>query len=133
MSISLTHSLTYLTLLAVVSSAIASSGNRDRLVKFPSKQILQESMHKAGFAHFVEKTKILDIVDAGLVPLGVAMRLECELYDYDEYMSQGRTAQETGLMKVMMQMRKSEMLEILLQNDAAALAELQVHGIYEPR
>ncbi len=128
MSYSFTHSLTLLAFFA--SASVTFTANHDRFVKFPTKEVLQESFHKAGLSHFMEKTKIEDIVNCKLVPLGVAMRLECKLYDYNEYMkSGGQNPEQARMFQAMMEMSKPQMLEILLQADPAAREELKSHGL----
>ncbi len=131
MSKSLTHTLTLLTF--VVSAFVAMASDKPN-VRFPSKEVLRESLAKAGLDHFMEKTRIENIVDDQLVPFGVAVRLDIALYDYNENLKQGvQNAQRAGMMAMMMEMRRSEILEILLQADAAALEQLQVAGLYKPR
>lgn len=112
--------------------AIASETESDKLVRFPTKEVLRRSLHEADLSHFMEKTKIEDIVDDELVAFGVAVRLEQKLWDYNEYMQHGRQGGQ-NMIAVMMQMRKNKILEILLQNDQQALEELKDAGLYNPK
>ena len=58
--------------------------------------------------------------------------LELEL-ENENLKQGGQNAEQAGVMVTMVQRRKSEILEILLQADPAALAALRSAGMYEPR
>jgi len=112
----------YLSLLVFfVSSGRASE---QKTIKMPNKAILEERLSKAGFDHFLEKTKIKELAGRDLYPLGVAIAVETALYDYNENLKQ-------PMMARMMQLRKPQLLEVLLEDDPAALQELADAGIYQ--
>ena len=120
----ITHSFTLLTFLVLASVATASDSSQKYIVTFPSREILRESFKRMGMDHFVEKTQIDKIAERKLIPLAVSNLLECAIYDYLE---------DNPVMRMMMQMSKSDILEILLQADSKALEELESRGIYRRR
>ena len=70
---------------------------------------------------FAEKTHIANIVDRKLVPLGVAIAVECALSDYEK---------DSGRMIAMMtRMNLPIIYSVLLQSDPKALEDLKAQGI----
>jgi len=92
----------------------------------PTADILQKRLSEAGFDHFIEKTTIIkQLAGREIVALGVAMIIETSLYDYNEYNLKGMPEEMARTMQTLMQMRKPQLFESLLQDHPAALAELQ--------
>ena len=114
--------------LLLSSCFIASCGaaqQNEKILKMPDATTLQKRLNEAGFEHFVEKTDIVkNLADRDLYPLGVAVSVETALYDYSEYLKQ-------PMMARMMQMRKPQLLEVLLKDHPAALQELADEGVYK--
>jgi hypothetical protein len=54
--------------------------------------------------------------------LGVALRVELALYDYNEYLKQ-------PMLATIMNMRKPEIIKTILQDSPDALAELKQHNL----
>jgi len=97
----------------------------DKVVIMPSKEILSQKLVKHDLKHFMEKTELVtSLADKKLQPLGVAMLLELALDGY----SRSVESMQVG---VMMQVSKSDIFEVLLQDAPTALQELAVCGLYE--
>ena len=110
-----------LTMLAAGSLCMAM----DKTIKLPDAAVLKTRLCNAGLDHFVEKTKIdTDLANKELYPMGVAVAVETHLYDYNEYLKQ-------PMMAAMMQMRKPEIIEILLKDHPNAIQQLKTDGILQ--
>ena len=113
--------------LLLSSCFIASCGaaqENEKILKMPDATTLQKRLNEAGFEHFVEKTNIVkNLADEELYALGVAGEVETALYDYNENLQQPMIAR-------MMQMRKPQLLEVLLADYPAALQKLADKGVY---
>lgn len=92
-------------------------------IQLPSAEILGKRLSENGLGHFMEKTKIdKDLGGRQLYPLGVANAVETALYDYDQYLKQPQIA-------VLMQTRKPQIIEIILQDHPEAIKDLEERGI----
>lgn len=96
------------------------------IVNRPSAlNVLAKPFNDKGFQHFIEKTKIdKDLANRELYPLGVIMAIETHLYDYNEYL-------KNPMMSRLMQMRKPEIIDILLQNHPEAIRNLVNQGVLQ--
>lgn len=125
-------SLYFAAIISLASNlAIASKNESNKFVQFPKKEVLRRSLYDAGLSHFVEKTSIEDIVDEELLALDVAIRLKEKLLDYNQYMQKYGQKRHADMVAALMQGRKDNILEILLQNDQQALDELEAAGLYK--
>lgn len=94
-------------------------------IKLPSAEKLNKYLCKNGFNHFVEKTNIdKDLGEKELYPLGVAVAVETHLYDYAEYVKNPMTS-------VMMQMRKQQLIECILQDSPKGTTEALIQQLKE--
>jgi hypothetical protein len=117
--------------LLVLSLTMLAAGNlcmaMDKTIKLPDAAILRTRLCNAGLDHFVEKTKIdTELANKELYPMGVAVAVEAHLYDYNEYIW------KQPMIAIMMQMRKPEIIEILLKDHPDAIAKLKTDGIIIP-
>ncbi|MEX0940302.1 MAG: hypothetical protein WDZ41_03005 [Candidatus Babeliales bacterium] len=88
-------------------------------VKLPSAEILTKRFEGKGFDHFIEKTNIVEeLADKTFESVGVALKIELALHDYNENLQQ-------PMMSIMMQMRKPEIFEIVLKDSPEAIEELK--------
>src|SRR3990167_9248815 len=122
---SLTHSLTFLTLLACNSAAMTSQFSSTRSVQFPPREVVSQQMKDAGLGYFVEKIKVLDLIQDRMSLLNVTRAIEHALDDYDECLKKNNSEQNACMMRMVMEESKHQMYEILLQNDPEALQALK--------
>jgi hypothetical protein len=86
-------------------------------LKMPAESILNDRLHGQGFDHFMEKTGIVQrIAGQELHPGGVVLAVELALHDYDEVLKKGMPAAMARQMSFLMQMRKSQLLDAILQD-----------------
>lgn len=94
-------------------------------ITMPSAEVLKQRLNDAGFTHFIEKTSIVkDLAGQQKEVLGVATSVDLALYDYSENL-------KNPMMARMMEMRKPQLLQALLQDHPAALKELADRGLYK--
>ncbi len=94
-------------------------------IQLPSAETLNKYLCEDGFDHFVEKTKIdKDLGNKKLYPLGVAVLVETHLYDYAEYL-------KNPMMTAMMQMRKQQLIECILQDSPKEVIEALIKQLKE--
>lgn len=96
-----------------------------KAVTLPSAQVLQKRLGDLGLQHFLEKSK-LDTRLGGQekYPMGVAVDVELALYDYAQYLGNPMTSR-------ILQMRKSEIIEAILQDYPEAITDLQNKGLLD--
>lgn len=100
------------------------------LVTLPNKQTLTQRLASIGLDHFIEKTKIVSqLAGQEKEALGVAIAVECALYDYNEYLTQSMPDKQSRMMATLMNMRKPQIIEAILQDSPDALAELKQHKL----
>ena len=96
-----------------------TSSSDKGLITLPKASVLKERLEKGGFQHFLEKTKIDEkLADKKLKPLGVLLAVELSLYDYVQDLN-------NPMMSTMMQMRKPQLIEIILKDSPKALEKLK--------
>lgn len=104
-------------------SSSETASTESEVLTLPSVQVLKQRLAAHGFDHFEEKTQIAEKLGGQKkVPMGVAVAVELALHDYAQNL-------QNPMIAFMMQMRKPELLEILLQDFPDALTELRAHGL----
>ena len=97
------------------AGVFSPSYSMQQLLKMPKESILNDRLQEQGFDHFMEKTGIVQrIAGRDLYPGGVVMAVELALADYDENLKKGMPAAMARQMSVIMQMRKSQLLDAIL-------------------
>ena len=87
------------------------------LVTLPGKDVLKSRLRAQGFDHFVEKTKIIDMLaDQEKEVMGVIIAVELSLADYAEYLKQ-------PMMVRMMEMLKPQLIKAILEGNDEAIKE----------
>lgn len=113
----------------LVSFAVCACSERrqDKIIKMPNVAILQKRLNEEGFQHFVENTRIIELLaDQEKKALGVVMIVDCALYGYDKNLGQLVISETVS-------MRRSHLLEVVLQDHPDALQELADKGLYQNR
>jgi hypothetical protein len=106
-------------------STAGISNAMEPIIELPSAQILRERLQAKGLSHFAEKTEIdKELGNQKLYPSGVVLAVEQALYDYDKYMKMPAA-------NVLMQRRKPQILEALLQDHPEAIINLKTHGFLQ--
>ena len=97
----------------------AFSANHAIKVTLPAQDVLSQRLREASFEHFVEKTDILSyLAGQEKETLGVIMAVELALYDYGQNL-------KNPMIENMMQMKKPQLIEILLKDSPEAAKEAQ--------
>lgn len=98
-----------------------------------SKEEIEQKLSDIGLSYFMEKSDIVNSLQGRKVPLGVAMAVELAYADYYEYTQKGMPTQMFRMNQIQMEMHKPLIYEALLKEYPSALAQLQQHGMYNPR
>ena len=97
----------------------------EALYTLPSANVLRERLNENGFGYFMEKTKIVEqLAGQQQYALGVAVTVECALYDFNEYL-------KNPTMAAMMNRSKSKLVETILKDNPKAIEELKGHNIIQ--
>ena len=109
----------FLTLAALCSGLAAIAMDR---VKLPDAATLKARLYEAQFDHFVEKTQIDEhLANRNITPLGVVNAVNVHLHGYN------KQEQESGI-DILMNMRKSDLIKVLLAEYPAAIEQLKSKG-----
>jgi len=88
-------------------------------IMLPDAKTLSERFHAADLDYFNEKTKIINqLANQKKALLGVALAVELALYDFSEYI-------KNPIISMLMNMRKDDILQLLLQDIPGAYEKLQ--------
>lgn len=108
-----------------LSLLVAGASLQAVLITLPEATVLTARLQQAGFDHFIEKTNIVkNLAGQQKEALGVSTAVELALYDYNQYL-------KNPVMATMMQMRKPQLIEALLQDSPDAIKELKDLGVLD--
>lgn len=111
--------------LLFLSLLVAGASLQAVLITLPEAKVLTARLQQAGFDDFIEKTDIVkNLAGQQKEALGVNMAVELALYDYNKYL-------ENPMMARIMQMRKPQLIETLLQDSPDAVKELKDQGLLD--
>ena len=100
-------------LLGVVATSYAEP------VKLPNRDVLAHRLREKDFGHFIEKTDLIaTLADQEKEALGVITAVELAFCDYKAKM-------QNPMIEMMMQMRKPELIETILNDYPEAIKEAQ--------
>ena len=101
----------------------ASSQQAKSVITLPSAQVLSQRLRQIGLDHYLEKSRIdQQLGGQKKYPMGVALAVELSLHDYVK-------GTPMPMLSTMMQMRKPEIIETILQDHPEAIAELKEVGL----
>lgn len=111
--------------LLILSLLLNSAIAKAMLITLPAADVLKERLCAQGLNHFVQKTKIHQVLNGKqLFPLDVGVAVELAMSDYAEYIKHPVIVRQ-------MQLRKREIIKTILQDYPVAIAQLEKEGVLE--
>lgn len=103
------------------------------LVQMPDKQTLHNRLIQAGFQHFTKNSTLVDeLCNKQLDILCICLIVDGALYDYMEYLQKTKSTIKAYTINAGMQLNKSLLLTVLLQDSPDGLNKLRRQGLYNP-
>lgn len=122
----------FFTVLAMFSTT-ADFAMDSKTIEMPSAHVLHERLKEIGFEYFAAKTFIINDTAKKLFSLEcVVGSIEDAYYDFNEYLMKRASKQDYDELIDQADTDQWRLLRALLQDEPAALEELEKDGVYRP-